>query len=123
MTATDILTRLKAATGPMEREEAQAIANLVPEGANVEYALLTMALQRGHGDCDSDENYENVGAALALVERMLPKWSYTICRHYCELRHPKSVLKDVVGTAPTPALAILCALFGALAAKEAEETA
>lgn len=111
MTTNDILIRLKAATGPMTKWEAQGIADLLPESAGLDYALLVMAMQGG---------YENVGAALALVERMLPGCIGDL--HWGAERSTACILRQD-GSRPyfsgeTPALAILTALFSALAAKE-----
>jgi len=121
---TDIIKRLKEATGP-DRELDCDIAISLDFIATREYWSYDYAQTVAHYTASID-------AALALVERMLPGWYYTITSHntsmgnkpWCDLATHEYIHGDVLvegvyfeSAGPTIPLAILTALFTALEAK------
>jgi len=112
-----LIEKLKSATGPMRSREVTDLAYETGfEGAN--YALLVAALR---GEIDP------IGPALALVERMLPEYDWEVGRYDGETYHAmiwqsgRKIETSQGAHGSTPALAILIALFTALAAKDAQE--
>ena len=109
---TELLERVKAATGPDRELDGNIYNALKPD-----YAAWA-AMERNTTFFFWRDVFPYTGsidAALALVERKLPGWEWQVRRTgYAELHHPTHHLKDEIGRAATPALAILAALLSAL---------
>ena len=60
----------------------------------------------------------SVDAVIALAERVLPGWTWTLWPNAAEIRHPTLRMIDEVGSGSNPAIALCIAL---LRAKEASK--
>ncbi|WPM80871.1 hypothetical protein R5W60_05330 [Brucella pseudintermedia] len=60
----------------------------------------------------------SVDAAIALAERVLPGWTWTLWPNAAEIRHPTLRMIDEVGSGSNPAIALCIAI---LRAKEASK--
>ena len=117
MTRTELLTALKAATGPSGKIDAKLHMFFHPEEKVKEFSMLGWRVQKDNGKweplpaiCDS------IDAALGLVAEKLPGWDYILSKTNAGLT-VHCLWGDVGEFGETAPLAILIALLTALEAK------
>jgi hypothetical protein len=126
----ELLERVRKATGPDRKIDA-AIARLFDLPICIEPDCLPDVMRRilarmdeGGDDPEVNAYTASIDAALALVERVLPGWSWSVGVNenhqfpqvVMARSHPTNKVVTVEGA--TPALAILAALMAALANAE-----
>jgi len=128
----ELLERVKAATGPGRELDAAIVLTLEPEAFpnTVRSVEDDGTIVCGHYGAytfhDAPELTASIDAALALVERALPGWRWSVFhpgydngiyqggKSGCHLYHPASSgLITAKGFGTTPSLAILAALLEA----------
>jgi hypothetical protein len=136
----EIIKRLREAKGPsktLDADIAEATGTVPPRYyRNVGYCDGSFGHDERSGICWIAKDYTaSIDAALALVEKLLPGWHWTVTSDkregvagawiWLERRFPEDTAEDIPmlrnyeAEAPTAPLAILIALFTALQSKEA----
>lgn len=125
-TLSDLLERVRGATGPSRELDADLYRALGYEVRQSGDGFWTWS-QSGGSDLRILPKFTaSLDAALALVERVLPGWEWSVGSDQgCAIATvwtPHAGVDDLDVGGPTPALAILAALLSALLA-QASETA
>ena len=125
---TDLLARVEAAQGPDRELDCAIFCATAASPFQSYYPDCVLASQGGFAarlEIDDIEKFTaSLDAAVALMERVLPGWSWTLrSNSTAVLWSPQSDAHDreMVARCATPALALLAAILRALAQKDSAD--